>query len=39
MLSLVPVDSDFECRAYATLTTMLWIFGKEFKDAGFEIDT
>ena len=39
MLSLVPVDSDFECGAFATLTTTLWISGKEFKDAGFEMDT
>ena len=34
----VPVDSDFERRAFATLTTTLRILGKEFGDVGFEME-
>ena len=34
----VPVDSDFERRAFATLTTTLKILGNEFRDAGFEME-
>ena len=34
----VPVDSDFERRAFATLTTTLKILGNEFPDAGFTME-
>ena len=34
----VPVDSDFECRAFPTLTTTLRILGNEFRDAEFEME-
>ena len=34
----VPVDSDFERQAFSTLTTTLWILGKEFPDAEFTME-
>ena len=34
----VPLDSDFERRAFGTLTTTLRILGREFKDAEFEME-
>ena len=33
-----PVDSDFERRAFGTLTTTLWILGRVFKDAEFTME-
>ena len=34
----VPVDSDFERRAFGTLDTTLWILSKEFPDAKFTME-
>ncbi len=34
----VPVDSDYERRAFATLTTTLSILDREFPDAGFTME-
>ena len=34
----VPVDSDYERQAFGTLTTTLWMLGREFPDAEFTME-